>query len=91
MHHDDAVGAAFFGDLEIGYLRRRLGYAAPASGERGAVADLLIADLDRRGILGDGGRAAVGEGPGISLGGRRCLALGLRLELPMLTADRAWG
>jgi len=28
---------------------------------------------------------------GLSLGDRACLALGLRLDLPVLTADRAWG
>lgn len=27
---------------------------------------------------------------GLSLGDRACLALGLRLKLPVLTADRAW-
>ncbi len=27
---------------------------------------------------------------GLSLGDRACLALGLRLQLPVLTADRAW-
>ena len=28
---------------------------------------------------------------GLSLGDRACLALGIRLGLPVLTADRAWG
>ena len=28
---------------------------------------------------------------GLSLGDRACLALGMRLGLPVLTADRAWG
>ena len=27
---------------------------------------------------------------GLSLGDRACIALGIRLELPVLTADRAW-
>lgn len=28
---------------------------------------------------------------GLSLGDRCCLALGMRMRLPVLTADRAWG
>lgn len=30
------------------------------------------------------------RGAGLSLGDRACLSLGLRLSLPVLTADRAW-
>lgn len=30
-------------------------------------------------------------GTGLSLGDRLCLALGNRLDVPVLTADRAWG
>ncbi|QNA92054.1 MULTISPECIES: type II toxin-antitoxin system VapC family toxin [unclassified Microbacterium] len=40
------------------------------------------------------GEAAAGmwrRGSGLSLGDRLCLALGLRLDVPVLTADRAWG
>ncbi|WP_210418294.1 type II toxin-antitoxin system VapC family toxin [Ruania zhangjianzhongii] len=31
------------------------------------------------------------RGNGLSLGDRLCLALGRRLDVPVLTADRAWG
>lgn len=31
------------------------------------------------------------HGEGLSLADRLCMALGERLELPVLTADRAWG
>lgn len=31
------------------------------------------------------------RGRGLSLGDRLCLALGRRLDAPVLTADRAWG
>lgn len=31
------------------------------------------------------------RGEGLSLADRLCMALGERLELPVLTADRAWG
>ncbi len=31
------------------------------------------------------------RGEGLSLGDRLCLALGARVELPVLTADTAWG
>lgn len=31
------------------------------------------------------------RGSGLSLGDRLCLALGERLDVPSLTADRAWG
>ena len=31
------------------------------------------------------------RGEGLSLADRLCLALGVRLELPVLTADKAWG
>lgn len=31
------------------------------------------------------------NGEGLSLADRLCMALGERLELPVLTADRAWG
>ena len=31
------------------------------------------------------------RGSGLSLGDRLCLALAQRLEVPVLTADRAWG
>lgn len=41
----------------------------------------------------DGEQAAAlwQRGDGLSLGERLCLALGRRLNVPVLTADRAWG
>lgn len=41
----------------------------------------------------DGEQAAAlwQRGDGLSLGDRLCLALGRRLNVPVLTADRAWG
>jgi ribonuclease VapC len=60
----------------------------------------LVADIERLGLLiepfnaADAGRA--GElirktsAAGLSLGDRACLALAIRMECPVLTADRAW-
>jgi ribonuclease VapC len=45
---------------------------------------VLQADVRARDALGNDGR------PHLSLGDRLCLALALRLDLPVLTADRAW-
>ena len=49
---------------------------------------LRVADVTRR----DGERAADlwGSGSGLSLGDRLCLALALRLDLPVGTTDRRW-
>lgn len=67
---------------------------------RGVDVDGLRGDLEALGLsivpftLQDAERAA-GLWPqarslGLSLGDRACLALGLRLGLPVVTADRAW-
>ena len=45
---------------------------------------VLQADVRARDVLGNDGR------PHLSLSDRLCLALALRLDLPVLTADRAW-
>ncbi|MFV0372878.1 type II toxin-antitoxin system VapC family toxin [Microbacterium sp.] len=66
---------------------------------RGADWDLARALLDGYGIVvepvsrADGDRAAARwhTGNGLSLGDRLCLALGDRLNVDVLTADRAWG
>jgi PIN domain nuclease of toxin-antitoxin system len=73
--------------------------------ERGAKADRLAADLEEQGLLhgllevapltADDALAIaelrpLTKGLGLSLGDRACLALGLRLGLPVLTADRDW-
>lgn len=73
--------------------------------ESGAQPEALIEALEARGILGqalavlpllpEDGLAIARLRPatkalGLSLGDRACLALGLRLGLPILTTDRAW-
>jgi ribonuclease VapC len=45
--------------------------------------------LDPRTEL-DGTRCLGTRGSGLSLGDRLCLALGLRLDLPVATADAMW-
>lgn len=53
--------------------------------------DFTIIDVDKNDAVANGLlRAATREG-GLSLGDRSCLALAQRLELPVLTTDRAWG
>ncbi|WP_424950335.1 type II toxin-antitoxin system VapC family toxin [Deinococcus sp.] len=61
-------------------------------GERGVLGQTLTVDV---GHPGDARRVAalrpLTQGTGLSLGDRYCLALGLRLGWPVLTADRVWG
>jgi PIN domain nuclease of toxin-antitoxin system len=72
---------------------------------RGAEPREVLAELEARGVLGgllavepltidDALAIAELRAPtkehGLSLGDRACLALGIRLELPVMTADRAW-
>lgn len=73
--------------------------------ERGLNPETIEVDLSDRGVLGqtlmvDAGRIEdarlvaalrpLTREIGLSLGDRYCLALGLRLGRPVLTADRAW-
>ncbi len=73
--------------------------------ESGGQPETLIEALEARGLLGqalevlpllpEDGLAIARLRPstkamGLSLGDRACLALGLRLGLPILTTDRAW-
>jgi PIN domain nuclease of toxin-antitoxin system len=73
--------------------------------ERGAGPREVITGLESRGVVGglldvqpltiDDAIAIAELRPatkehGLSLGDRACLALGLRLGLPVMTADRAW-
>lgn len=82
-----------------------LGEALSKLGEQGVAPRELVADLEERGILGgligvepltaeDAVLIAELRPPtrehGLGVGDRACLALGLRLDLPVMTADRAW-
>ena len=73
--------------------------------ESGAELEALIGALEARGLLGQTLKVlpwlaedsltvaqlySVTKAAGLSLGDRACLALGFRLELPVLTTDRAW-
>ncbi len=73
--------------------------------ENGVDVDAFVREIEARGILGqtlevvpllqeDGAAIArlrpLTKAAGLSLGDRACLALGLRLGLPVLTADREW-
>jgi ribonuclease VapC len=75
------------------------------AGDRGADPEGLAGDLTEAGLLHgavvvepftaeDAATVArlrsATRGAGLSLGDRACLALGERLEAPVLTADRAW-
>ena len=73
--------------------------------EKGLTPDRVAADLTGIGLLGQTLQVDLGtledasmvallrpltRSAGLSLGDRYCLALGRRLGLPVLTADRAW-
>ena len=73
--------------------------------ELGKPADELVAELEKRQLLGTSLRIVPFDGTdaitvgdlrpitrslGLSLGDRACLALGKRLSSPVMTADRAW-
>jgi len=73
--------------------------------ERGIDPGKAEQDLSERGVLGQTLTVDAGQrqdarlvaalrpptrGTGLSLGDRYCLALGIRLSWPVLTADRAW-
>jgi ribonuclease VapC len=73
--------------------------------ERGLDPEAVEADLNDRGVLGQTLTVDAGQledartvaalrpltrSAGLSLGDRYCLALGIRLGGPVLTADRAW-
>ena len=89
------------GAISAGNLAEALSKVA----ERGADPGEVARDLEARGVLGDllavepvtaqdaitiaEMRAATKE-HGLGLGDRICLALGRRLDLPVMTADRAW-
>jgi ribonuclease VapC len=89
------------GAISSGNLAEALSKVA----ERGADPGEVTRDLEAKGILGGllevepvtaqdaiaiaKMRPATKE-HGLGLGGRICLALGRRLDLPVLTADRAW-
>jgi ribonuclease VapC len=75
------------------------------AGDLGADPKALTQDLESQGLLGqdleivtvtqaDALKIAqlrpLTQSLGLSLGDRACIALGLRLELPVLTADRIW-
>lgn len=51
---------------------------------------LRVAPFTRDEALTIGRLRPLTKGKGLSLGDRACLALGLRLELPIYTADRIW-
>lgn len=53
--------------------------------------DLRIFPFDRAQAVGAARLCSLTRHAGLSLGDRACLALGLTLGLPVLTADRAWG
>jgi ribonuclease VapC len=68
-----------------------------ADGLTEAQADTAVTPLDLRVFPFDRAQAVVAarlwsqtRGAGLSLGDRTCLALGLTLGRPVLTADRAW-
>ena len=88
-----AIGAANFAE------------ALSALSQAGAEPRAAVAELEERGVLGgllvvepvtleDAVVIAELRGPtreyGLGLGDRACLALGVRLGLPLLTADRVW-
>lgn len=53
--------------------------------------DFKIIDVDKNDAVANGLLRATTREAGLSLGDRSCLALAQRLELPVLTTDRAWG
>ena len=74
-------------------------------GELGADPASVAKRLEREGLVGGSieiinltaadaveiaGLQAITRRRGLSLGDRACLALGLRLKLPVITADRTW-
>jgi ribonuclease VapC len=82
-----------------------LGEALSKLAERGAEPGEIVARLEEQGLLGglldvepltieDAVTIAelrpLTRDHGLSLGDRACLALGIRLGLPVMTADRAW-
>lgn len=93
MSHRAIIGAA------------NLAEALSTLAHRGADPRGVVGDLQERGVLGgllsvepltlDDAIAIAEMRPptkdyGLSLGDRACLALGKRLELPVMTADRVW-
>jgi ribonuclease VapC len=73
--------------------------------DRGDDPQVLVQDLETQGLLGQNlelvavtptDALAIAQlrlltkSTGLSLGDRACIALGQRLELPVLTADRVW-
>lgn len=53
--------------------------------------DFTIIDVDKHDAIANGLLRAATREAGLSLGDRSCLALAQRLELPVVTTDRAWG
>ena len=87
MLMDGVIGAANWSEVlqkarQHGAPARVVGALLATFGLR--VVDVTAADAERAAELWQAG----GE---LSLGDRLCLALGLRLELPVATADAAWG
>jgi len=55
-----------------------------------ATVQLEVADFDAELAYAAGLLRAATRQAGLSLGDRACLALGIRLKLPVVTADRSW-
>ena len=87
-----ALPLAEMSTVNLSEVVARLVRDHPDSAVRGAIdrIDLRLRDLDEWLAIDAGIIARLTRSAGLSLGDRCCLALGKRLESPVLTADRAW-
>ncbi|MCK6563209.1 MAG: type II toxin-antitoxin system VapC family toxin [Dehalococcoidia bacterium] len=85
---DIIVASINFAEVVSKLVDRGAGETSIRSGL--AALDLVVHPLDEALAYAAGLLRASTRSAGLSLGDRACLALGMQLRLPVLTADRSW-
>ena len=89
----DALPGAAMSTVNLSEVVAKLSeHGMPIAAVENAVSGLGIElhDFDRESAFATGALRPDTKGLGLSLGDRACIALGTRLGLPVLTADRRW-
>lgn len=85
-----AASAAFISTVNLAELHRKLGADLPDPLVGGADSLITSSDFTRQHAKVAGAMYELTERAGLSLADRSCLALAQTMELPVITADRAW-
>ncbi|MBJ7458265.1 MAG: hypothetical protein JHD02_03660 [Thermoleophilaceae bacterium] len=84
------ANAAFISTVNLAELHQRFGPDMPASLVGSADSVIACADFTAQHAAVSGALFSRTSSAGLSLADRACLALATTMELPVVTADRAW-